>query len=224
MPQTQPFRLERDMLDYLERALPGPLNLPDEGQWRLLREPAIGSVVPDLLIGIPRTSEQKRTRKRCTLVQTHIVAALESEGALSTRQLIKRLYLREENAHAALAQLLRFGTIIKAGPNRWAVAEAASIRQFEVVAIEAKLRRWREALDQAITYREFSDRAYVVLDGNQVRSAIRIIPVFREAGVGLFLQYGPILALEADAATTRKNICPHRVQAVDKLFGLSRTE
>lgn len=212
------------MLDYLERALPGPLKLPNERRWRLLREPAIGPVIPDLLIGIAPSAEQNPVRRRCTLVQTHIVAALESEGTLSTRQLIKRLYLREENAHTALAQLLRFGTIVEVGPSRWAVAETASTRRFEVVAIEAKLRRWREALDQAITYREFANRAYVVLDGNQVKSAAKIIPVFREAAVGLLLQYGPLLALEADAATTRKNICPHRVQAVDKLFDSPRAE
>ena len=212
------------MLDYLERALPGPLKLPSDRRWRLLREPAIGLVIPDLLIGIAPSSEQNPARRRCTLVQTHIVAALESEGALTTRQLIKRLYLRDENAYTALAQLLRFGNIVEVGPSRWAVAEAASTRQFEVVAIEAKLRRWREALDQAITYREFANRAYVVLDGNQVRSAAKIIPVFREAAVGLLLQYGPLLTLEADAAITRKNVCPHRVQAVDKLFDTARVE
>ena len=54
-------------------------------------------------------------------------------------------------------------------------------------AVELKLRRWREALDQAINYLKFADRAYVVLDGDQIARDEEMIKAFRAYGVGLLM-------------------------------------
>src|SRR5688500_12910835 len=105
MPQNQPFRLEREMLDCLEQTLPTALDLPSGRYWRLLREPSVGPVIPDILVGISRHEVRPNMRRRSTLAQTHILALLEIEGTLGTRQLARRLHLREESARSALAKL-----------------------------------------------------------------------------------------------------------------------
>jgi hypothetical protein len=58
-------------------------------------------------------------------------------------------------------------------------------RAKRVVAIEAKLLKWREALVQAIAYRQYADEAYVALPESHSQAALDGLDRFRKAGVGL---------------------------------------
>lgn len=55
----------------------------------------------------------------------------------------------------------------------------------EIVAIEAKLRKWRKALNQATRYQHFAHYSWVVLDQECSRRAIDNINEFRRFNVGL---------------------------------------
>jgi GNAT superfamily N-acetyltransferase len=54
-----------------------------------------------------------------------------------------------------------------------------------LVAFEAKLVTWREALFQAYRSRSFAHRAYVVLPPTPACEALRFEPEFRRRGVGI---------------------------------------
>ena len=54
-----------------------------------------------------------------------------------------------------------------------------------LVAIEAKLTRWLDALEQAYEYRRFADRVYVALPADCLAPAIRAHAMFESAGIGL---------------------------------------
>lgn len=54
-----------------------------------------------------------------------------------------------------------------------------------IVAIEAKLLRWREALTQAHEYRKYADLAFVALPPRTAKRAGANSEQFRAAGVGL---------------------------------------
>jgi hypothetical protein len=54
-----------------------------------------------------------------------------------------------------------------------------------VVAIEAKLSRWRDALDQACAYRAYADASYVALPEASFERALGAEDAFLSAGVGL---------------------------------------
>lgn len=58
-------------------------------------------------------------------------------------------------------------------------------RNGRLVAFEAKLTRWRDALDQAYRNTSFSHYSYVVLPENQATSALRKRHEFERRGVGL---------------------------------------
>jgi hypothetical protein len=64
----------------------------------------------------------------------------------------------------------------------------------EVIAIEAKLTRWKEALEQAAWHRQYVDRSYVLLPIQHAGVAIASTPTFVASGVGL-------LVAEADRIT-----------------------
>jgi DNA-binding MarR family transcriptional regulator len=53
------------------------------------------------------------------------------------------------------------------------------------IAVEAKLKNWRRALNQAYRYKWFASKSYVVLDGSYIRPAIANIDEFRKMNVGL---------------------------------------
>lgn len=218
---TAPFRLERDMLAPLARALPSVLGLPSDDTVRTLREPDLGLVIPDVLVGVWRGPGPAK-RSRCTLVEAFLVAWLESGGSWTPDELDAALYLAAGEAARLLVRLRRAGVAAPNRLGRWRLAPDAHSRHADVIAIEAKLRRWREALAQGTEYREFADRSYVVLDGNQVAGGEPMLGAFRAAGVGLLFQYGHVLVpvLEARAARPRSE---RRIRAVDKLFDRSRT-
>lgn len=54
-----------------------------------------------------------------------------------------------------------------------------------IVAIEAKLRDWKQALRQACRYRRFSDYSLVLLDADNVAPAVKAKEMFVEYGIGL---------------------------------------
>ena len=54
-----------------------------------------------------------------------------------------------------------------------------------MVAIEAKLCRWRDALRQAETYTQFADRVVVAMDLHGVPRASSAASLFRKRGIGL---------------------------------------
>jgi hypothetical protein len=54
-----------------------------------------------------------------------------------------------------------------------------------VLAIEAKLYNWREALDQALEYKRFSDFSYVMLPATAIGPAANNRELFTTAGIGL---------------------------------------
>ena len=55
----------------------------------------------------------------------------------------------------------------------------------ELISVEAKLRDWRRALDQATRYLYYSDQAWVLLDDTSVQTARQIINDFEFRNVGL---------------------------------------
>lgn len=55
----------------------------------------------------------------------------------------------------------------------------------EIVAIEAKLVKWRDALQQAKRYQHFAHKSWVVLDASRARSAILNQDLFERTGIGL---------------------------------------
>ena len=54
-----------------------------------------------------------------------------------------------------------------------------------VIAFEAKLTKWRRALQQAYRNRCFADLSYVVLPENSAKNALRNIEEFERRGVGI---------------------------------------
>lgn len=215
-PET-PFRFECDMLNPLIDSLPAVFRVRSGQRLRVLREPTIGSVVPDILVGIwsgdlPRCGNLNS-------VSRHVLAWLSTQKVASgEQQLREELLISEHAAVTAMSALKRVGAIAKKASGEVELRPDFDVSHaVKLIAIEVKLRRWREALDQAIAYRDFADEAYVVLDGNQVRLDAGIRVAFASNGIGLFLQRGPDVKRKIAAVSGAKPKPSH-----DRLFALGK--
>ena len=99
----------------------------------------------------------------------------------------------------------------------WRLVPAAATAGMEIVAVEAKMTRWVDAVRQAATYLSFADRALVVLDGNQVVTTDALLDAVHRAGVGLVLQHGRELREVVPAPQHTPPLTADRVLAVTKL-------
>jgi hypothetical protein len=214
--ETASFRFESDMVKPLVAHIPSAFRLHPGQRARLLLEQPIGSVIPDLLFGI-WSGELPRCGGLNT-VSRHILAWLATQKVAHQETLRENLLLSQYATESAVSALKRVGAVSKRDSGEVELRSefnvSASIR---LIAIEMKLKKWREALAQALEYRKFADEAYVVLDGNQAQLNASVRDAFVANGVGLFLQHSEGLEEKISAISTKPEPSVDRLFAVGKL-------
>lgn len=194
--------------------LPGCIaRVPD--RWIHLREPAIGNVVPDLLFGEWR-DELRPLKRNFTFVEARVLALLEQHDELQEVEICQMLHLSEPAAARTFKHIEGSGLVIRTTGGKISLDAGGFTRGLIVTAIELKLSRWREALDQATSYLKFADRAYVVLDADRTGRDEEMVESFRASRVGLFMLGAGDLA-EVVTAQEQHCVSVQRVQAVQKL-------
>lgn len=218
---AQPFRLERQMLRPLVRALPTVLGLAQGTRLAVLQRPVVGAVIPDLLLGTWCDTSRRR-RFSATHIQTHVLALIEKSGPQSLVEIARALWLNPSIAETAVEDLLRKKAITRDESGHLWLCNGVRSTEVEITAIEAKMKRWRKALEQAISYQTFADRSYVVLDGNQARVTTQMLEMFATSGVGLLLQFG-FAVREVIAAPSSAQVTGDRYRALDRLLSRRTT-
>lgn len=185
---------------------------------RLLREAAIGRVFPDVLLGEWKQTLPKATGRRLTIKECVILSALarNDQTALSLES-GRTASAVIEGAEPALLKLAALGLVERRARNRWSVSTPSPVWNCRVTAIEAKLLRWQDALSQALTYRLFAHRSFVLLDGAQTSLSRAAIRAFESTGVGLLLRYPRRIVLDVEAADVAPDSF-ERLFAIDKLW------
>jgi DNA-binding MarR family transcriptional regulator len=210
-----PFRYESEMYPALGTALHDTI-FPSGPKARELREPSICGVIPDVLYCRWRLAPGLRVKKPATIIDAHILSVLEQTGGCGLFDLCDRLYLLKPKANESLSRLLRQGLIVAKRGGTFALAKDASAKRVTLIAIEMKLFRWREALDQAKAYLLFANQSFVVLDGNRVDVSDRVESAFATVGVGLLLQHGASLEMRVRAKSSPPEPTPERFIAMHK--------
>jgi hypothetical protein len=185
------FRLECEMFDPVLASIPSLFPAPSCAT-RVVREAVVGNVIPDLLIG-QWCAEASSSVPSMTNVARHVVALLQRSGSAAPAELIEEeLYLSSSALTRAITLLKRLGALSCEAPEGelQLAPEFAKATQVKLIAVEMKMTRWREALNQAIRYLDFADEAYVVLDGNQITLTDEIIKAFELSAPGLYIQRG----------------------------------
>ena len=198
-------------------ALPDILDPVSPGwSMKVLREVSVGNVIPDLLVG---TWFGEPARFAFTNVARHILAFLQRDGEwqICRERVEEALYLSPIAAEKGLGQLFRAGAVRTLDSGELQATTEFPASAVKLVAIEMKMKRWREALSQGEFYLTFADEAYVVLDGNQVTLSAEIMKQFELSPVGLIVQRRERVEKLVDAVPSPLRPSADRVLAIQKL-------
>jgi hypothetical protein len=215
-----PFAYEDDLCAILAEHLDRVLH-PDSDprQARTFAQRPVGTVIPDLIyIRSDRlgSGQAERPLGGVTALEASIIVALLSGRPLRDDTIARRLYSRVERIVPRLRELERLGIVEELAEGVFALSSGVQPEATQVVAVEAKLRRWREAVQQAASYLGFANQAFVALPREVIErnEAIRTAAV--SARVGL-------LAVGQDSVQIARVAPQHRVLTADRIWLLSRT-
>jgi hypothetical protein len=212
-----PFAYENDLCAVLESRLDRLLEQPSRVHYaRTLRERPVGQVIPDFLYIRAEQAVDSGQCRGLSSLEAAIVATLLPGKPLRLRAIAQQLYCRTERVAARLRVLEKRGVLESADDGAFCLRPELSWWSVHVTAVEAKLRRWREALQQAVSYLAFADQAYVALPAAVVEGNNDLVAAAEIARVGIIAVYEKDLTLTLEA--------PCQVaHSADRVWLLSRT-
>ena len=121
-------------------------------------------MIPDVLVvsGEARQVASSGDLRGLTSFECHMLAILVARKRSTPLELANLLYARPDRVVVSLDRLRR-RRLIRSVARSVAFRRGSFPLGVEVSAIEAKLRRWKDAVKQAVTYLTFANRAYVAL-------------------------------------------------------------
>lgn len=148
-------------------------------------EVTVGSSIADLVLVARPPRRMISFSRPLTTAESVLLALLRVTGPVSVAKVERLLGIRSGCllTDPTLKWLTRRRVIRVRG--RTVEVNKAWTRKLHIVAVEAKLSRWRDALAQAATYRRYADRVFVALPAHSAAIAFKHAHEFRAAGVGL---------------------------------------
>ena len=150
------------------------------------RELPMGGCVPDLVY--VRFVEPPPTDiwpDRWTFLHASILWLLRQRRYLKPATFLTLAYDSPVRVETVLEDLLDSGAIRELPSGAYTLRDEIAEMKAEVIAVEAKLRNWREAHEQASAYQAFADRVSVVIDWTAAPKDEKSIEIFRRSNVGL---------------------------------------
>jgi hypothetical protein len=150
--------------------------------WRIAREIAVGRTIPDLIIlghhpayavSWPALSAQD------SVLVSHI--RMLGTAPIDALTVMRK---RDPSLNDSIESLVRRGVLTRSRAGSISLRPELR-RKGRLIAIEAKITKWRQAVTQATAYLRFADEAYVLLPQATAQRATQEWDRFRAAGVGL---------------------------------------
>jgi hypothetical protein len=185
---TGSFKLEREIVAVLSvesQALLAPSNADQICD--VVTEMPVGSGnvrIPDvLLIYTDSRGPERSAPTPLSYYDAEIISRLARSSA-SLTDLAAEFFANQDELSGRLRRLEGRGLIRRSFDTALYQTTALFPRNIRIVAIEAKLKRWRDAIRQASRYVEFANEAFIAMpSGVAMRS--QVVEACAEAGVGV---------------------------------------
>lgn len=183
---TDLYPTERNLVQFAQRRLQ-KLFAPSGASCLIDCEVGVGRSIADLVLLIAPKGQSCPPLPPLSVAESVILASLRLRGPtridiLEVRCGFKRHGLRQ----GALKRLLEVGILVRERGGRVALGTNC-VEASKIIAVEAKLTKWREALYQAALYRRYADEAHVLLPAHTADPAMKADAQFAAAGVGLLI-------------------------------------
>jgi len=143
--------------------------------------PTIGAGKPDLVI--VSFKPQVFVLAQVEMHSTQILAYLRAVGCASLDTIIERVGMPQKTTIRCLNDLIEFEAVSKIH-DKYSLLPIWRQILPEVVTIEAKVKNWKRAIDQAARNRIFAHRSFIALPAC-VAQRVKSEPLFRQLGIGL---------------------------------------
>lgn len=149
------------------------------------RELSVGPTTPDLVYIAMAEGDIGEKAVILSALESWVTSDLLQHPRSTPDETAARLFARPHRIVAALARLQSNGIVSEIRGQGFVLRRKRRLLDFQTVAIEAKLTRWRQAIQQAKAYLAFSHMAYVALPEPIIKRNGLILDECRAEGLGL---------------------------------------
>lgn len=163
--------------------------------WHIAQEVGVGRCIADLVIVLNPPRGRSAPRGALNATECVVLSTLRHNGPTRIDILERRSGMARGSLRRGALRRLRDWQIIDFGPGgRVALAKTWST-QSKIIAIEAKLTDWRNAMRQAASYQRYADEVYALLPATDDSRNGLLQSRFRTEGIGLlFISDGGLLS------------------------------
>ncbi|MBB5397944.1 hypothetical protein [Mucilaginibacter sp. AK015] len=151
-------------------------------QTNILEEVNLGFGIADLVIS--KINKHKSIETSWSYFDILIYKIIETDQNVSM-DLLKSITKAKESQIRKSLEMLMLECYVNHHDSIFRIKKSYKSISDKTIAIEAKLKNWARALDQAYRYKWFATQSYVVLDSNYISPAYKNIEKFIELNVGL---------------------------------------
>lgn len=188
----------------------------DQDQCRVAHELTVGHSIADIVILRTNATTSLWPEGPLSVVESAILSSLRRLGTADVELIAKEVFMNAEPVRRSLLGRLSSWSLVQNREGEFKSSKAWVSRS-EIIAIEAKLTRWRDAIAQAEAYRRYADRAFVLLPMDVAEIASRHRDAFTEAGVGL-LAYDDGTVVRVIPSPKVKEHTWHREFAISRIL------
>lgn len=183
--KTSKFRYEKELVNFFIKALPNIIPSKGGNHFSFAREVVTGKKIADIVILLSRKNSHTIPIKPFTTLESVLIATLRRQGTLTINELEAKCGLPYGHLKNGILENLKKSGLIGIKNNRSVILKNFWKEDHKIIAIEAKLTRWQEALKQAVKYQDYADESYVLMP-NSLGLKTSQFKKFKQMGVGLF--------------------------------------
>ncbi len=149
----------------------------------VLKEVNLGYGIADIVLTECITPTENR-KTFLNLLEIKLLNIINRSPGITIERIVKKTRLDKQKVRKGICSLENF-KLVRTDEGRLAPLNDYTRTVINSIAIEAKLRNWKRALNQAYRYKWFSQKSFVCLPSNTIKPASKNIDIFKKMGVGL---------------------------------------
>ncbi|MDP2858883.1 MAG: hypothetical protein Q8P50_13025 [Bacillota bacterium] len=163
------------------------------GNYATIEEWPVNNRIVDIAVVLIDTDSVARNQKchcltRLTTPKLHVLSLIAHFGTISLQHLCKATFISPDDMHERyLDELVDLGLVQRISRYGYAASEWIELLPRSVAAVEAKLARWQEVLEQAKLNLDFSDLSFAAMPTAAIKEKRGRSSHFEEAGVGVLV-------------------------------------
>lgn len=182
------FKTEKDLVFQITNNLKNHsgngLLLNEKLESKIFEEINLGYGIPDVVV-VQYNNKLKKERKNfLNYFDISILDLIEKKDQISIDDIIFLTRSTKNKINQSLSILQNEKLIIYREGKYFSHKKYVDALQ-DSIAIEAKLKNWKRALQQAYRYKWFAKKSYVILPSENIKPALKRLDLFKKFGVGL---------------------------------------